>query len=66
MLAVIGRYNRIIGGLRFRQEAQGLSCPGFPCMRRLRQVSTDDKATCTHFGDEATFRLRTALVYLKS
>eukprot|EP00439_Symbiodinium_sp_Y106_P079159 s167_g17.t2 len=33
------RYNRIIGGLRFRQE-----------------VSTDDKATCTHFGDEATFR----------
>ena len=22
-----------------------------------RQVSTDDKATCTHFGEEATFRL---------
>ncbi|CAE7555442.1 pkd2 [Symbiodinium pilosum] len=33
------RYNRIIGGLRFRQE-----------------VSTDDKATCTHFGAEETFR----------
>lgn len=33
------RYNRIIGGIRFRQE-----------------VSVDDKATCTSFGDESVFQ----------